>query len=79
MKGQRANPSGELSKDDMRKWTQAIMAKKHPDRKFDEAAFEKGFSKLDANRDGSVNIEDIKLIVLKKVKRENLYVGKWSV
>ena len=76
MKGWRPNPKGELSRDDLRKWTQAIMAKKYPDKKFDEASFEKGFARLDANRDGSVNIEDIKLIVLKKVKKENLYVGK---
>ena len=76
MKGQRGCPSGELSRDDLRRWTQAIMAKKYPDKKFSEAAFEQGFNKLDANRDGQVNIEDIKLIVMKKVKKENLYVGK---
>ena len=37
--------------------------------------FELGFRKMDVNKDGKLDIDDIKLIVLKKVKRENLYVG----
>ena len=76
MKGMRAHPQGELSQDDLRKWTQAILSKKHPDVKFDEANFQKGFRKLDANKNGVIEFEDIKLIVMKKVKKENLYVGK---
>ena len=52
------------------------MAKKHPDVKFSEEAFQQGFRKLDTNKNGRIEIEDIKLIVMKKVKRENLYVGK---
>ena len=76
MKGMRSGPNSDLTQDALRKWTQAIMAKKHPDVKFSEEAFQQGFRKLDTNKNGRIEIEDIKLIVMKKVKRENLYVGK---
>ena len=75
MKITRGNPS-ELTKDDLRAWTKAILAKKCPDREFSEVHFERGFQKLDMDKDGRLNIEDLKLIVLEKVKRENLYAGK---
>ena len=38
--------------------------------------FEKGFTKMDVNKDGTVNLEDLKLIVRNKCKREGLYTGK---
>ena len=50
--------------------------KKHPDVKFDEANFQLGYRKLDKNKNGVIELDDIKQIVLKKVKKENLYVGK---
>ena len=50
------NRSGELSKNELKTWTKAIMAKKHPNMKFDEKMFEKGFSLLDVNKDGFVNL-----------------------
>ena len=31
---------------------------------------------MDSNKDGLVNLEDIRQMVKSKVKRENLYVGK---
>ena len=52
------------------------MELKYPDKKFSEKAFEKGFQKLDVNRDGKLDLEDIRIIVEKKVKKENLYVKK---
>ena len=72
MKITRSKP-GELTKDDLRAWTKAIMAKKYPNKEFSEEWFEKGFQKLDMDKDGTLNIEDLKIIVLEKVKRENLY------
>ena len=33
---------------------------------------------MDVNKDGTVNLEDIKIIVEKRVKKENLYIGKWE-
>ena len=52
------------------------MELKYPDKKhqFSEKAFEKGFKLLDVNKDGQLDFEDIRIIVEKKVKRENLYV-----
>ena len=52
---------------------------KYPDKTnkkfcFSEKNFEKGFKLLDVNKDGKLDLEDIKIIVEKKVKRENLYV-----
>ena len=52
------------------------MRKKFPDKQFDEKAFEKGFSFMDVDKDGSIDKLDIRLLVLKKVKSENLYIGK---
>ena len=52
------------------------MEKKYPNKAFDEKAFEQGFSKMDINKDGKLDFSDIKKIVIKKVKKENLYVGK---
>ena len=55
------------------------MELKYPDKTdkrftFSEKNFEKGFKMLDVNKDGKLDLEDIKIIVEKKVKRENLYV-----
>ena len=75
MKGNNPNAS-DLTIADLRTWTKAIMDKKYPDKPFSEENFLKGFARLDVNKDGRINIEDIKIIVLKKVKKENLYVGK---
>ena len=50
------------------------MEKKYPGKKFSEEAFEQGWMKLDVTRDGKINIDDIRLIVERKVKRANLYV-----
>ena len=66
MKNTRTNPS-ELTKDDLRAWTKAILKKKHPGVQFSEEHFLKGFQKLDSNKDGILNIEDLKIIVLEKV------------
>ena len=52
------------------------MEKKYPNMEFDESMFEKGFQLLDMNKDGKINIEDIRMIVINKCKREKLYVGK---
>ena len=52
------------------------MEKKYPDKRFSEQAFEKGFDRLDVTKDGKLTIADIRLIVLKKVQKENLYIGK---
>ena len=42
--GMKSQPtSTELTKKDLRNWTKAIMAMKHPDKEFNEANFEKGF------------------------------------
>ena len=73
MKITRSKP-GELTKEDLRAWTKAIMAKKYPNREFSEEHFEKGFQKMDMDKDGRLNIDDLKLIVLEKVKKEKLYV-----
>ena len=56
--------------------TKEIMAKKFPDKEFSEKNFEAGFKRLDSNKDGMIKLSDIRGVVLKKVKRENLYVGK---
>ena len=69
------NKSGVISKQEIKTWTKQIMAKKYPNREFDESMFEMGFSKLDVNNDGKISLEDIKLIVLNKCKREGLYIG----
>ena len=42
--------------------------------RFSDKNFEKGFKFLDVNKDGKLDLEDIRIIVEKKVKRENLYV-----
>ena len=76
MKANPTNSTNDLTREDLRMWTKAIMDKKYPGKEFNEANFEKGFSRMDVNKDGKINIEDIKIIVLKKVKKENLYVGK---
>ena len=57
-KGMRSgsNQSDTLTRDDIRVWTKAIMAKKHPDVPFDENAFEKGFQSLDQDKDGKVTV-----------------------
>ena len=69
-------PCNLISKNDLRVWTKAIMAKKYPDKEFSEKHFEKGFDTMDVNKDGKIDIEDIRLIVMKKVKTENLYRDK---
>ena len=75
MKGSE-NKTGELSRNELRTWTKHIMAKKHPGSKFNEEMFDKGFKTMDVNKDGTINIEDIKMIVINKCKKEKLYVGK---
>ena len=65
-----------LTKDDIRKWTKSIMEKKFPGKAFSEKHFESGFKTLDSNKDGKIMLDDIRSVVLKKVKKENLYVGK---
>ena len=62
-----------LTKDDLKLWTQAIMKKKFPGVPFCEQSFERGFRFMDSNKDGVVNVEDIKEIVKAKVIKENLY------
>ena len=52
------------------------MEKKHPGKPFHEENFEKGFACMDVNKDGKLDVDDIKLMVLNKVKKEKLYVGK---
>ena len=74
MQSAQATPSNKLTKADMRAWTKAIMEKKHPNIKFSEKAFEKGFREFDSNDDGNIYFENIKKVVEKKVKRNNLYV-----
>ena len=64
---------GVITQDDMRRWTQAIMAKKCPDVKFSEEMFQKGFASLDKNKSGTIDLEEIRSITLKKVQKENLY------
>ena len=51
------------------------MAKKLPREKFDEASFNLGFNDLDTNHGGTINLEDIKAVILKKCKEDNLYIG----
>ena len=50
------NRTNELTKDDIRLWTKAIMAKKYPEKTFSEEDFEKGFRTLDKNKDGKINL-----------------------
>ena len=69
------NRTGQLSKEELKTWVKVIMAKKCPDKNFNDEMFEKGFRRMDMNKDGVVNIEDIKLIVRNRCKREGLYVG----
>ena len=68
--------TGVITQDDMRRWTIAIMAKKHPNAKFSEEMFQKGFARIDKNKSGTIDFEEIRRITLKKVKKENLYVSK---
>ena len=68
--------TGVLTKDDMRRWTQAIMKKKHPNMKFNEEMFSKGFEKLDVNKNGKIDVEEIRKITLAKVQKEKLFVAK---
>ena len=74
MQGEQAWKSSDLRKQDIKAWTKKILHKKHPGKKFSEEAFEQGWMKLDVTRDGKINIDDIRLIVERKVKRANLYV-----
>ena len=67
---------GVLSKEDLRTWTKAILSKKYPGVPFDEESFEQGYRLMDSNKDGLINVEDIKEMVKAKVIRENLYVEK---
>ena len=52
------------------------MEKRHPGVPFNDENFEKGFKWLDVNKDGRLDSDDIKIMVLKKVKKEGLYTGK---
>ena len=60
------NKKGCISQEDMRAWTKAIMNKKFPNVPFNEEAFQKGFGELDTTKDGSVTIDDIKMITMRK-------------
>ena len=51
------------------------MEKKHPGIPFSEKMFEKGFARLDVDKDGKITLNDVKIITLAKVKKENLYIG----
>ena len=51
------------------------MEKKHPGVPFSEKMFERGFARMDANKDGKITLDDVKIITLAKVKKENLYIG----
>ena len=66
----------ELTRDDMRAWTKKLLELKHPNIPFNEKNFEKGFVAMDVDKSGKLTIKDIRLIVLNKVKKENLYAGK---
>ena len=57
----------------MRTWTKAILLKKFPGVPFSEEDFQIGFSALDTNKDGKINIDDIRDITMKKVKEENMF------
>ena len=59
----------------MKVWTKQILEKRHPGVPFHEANFDKGFKWMDVNKDGKLDICDIKIMVLKKVKKEGLYIG----
>ena len=48
---------------------------KHPGVPFSEENFEKGFKWMDVNKDGKLDEQDIKEIVLKKCKKHGVYVG----
>ena len=50
------------------------MEERHPGVDFSEDAFCKGFDRFDQNKDGKIDFKDIKRVVEKKVKNENLYV-----
>ena len=69
------NKTGVVSKHEIKTWTKQIMSKKYPNREFDESMFEEGFKRLDVNKDGTISLEDIVLIVRNKCKREGLYAG----
>ena len=64
-----------ITKNDMRVWTKKIMEKKHPGIPFSEKMFEKGFARIDVDKDGKITLNDVKIITLAKVKKENLYIG----
>ena len=49
-----AGNTGVLSIEDLRSWTKSIQQRKFPNEQFNEEAFQKGFGKLDANRDGKI-------------------------
>ena len=65
-----------ISRDDMRTWTKKMLELKHPGVPFNEENFEKGFVQMDVDKNGKLTIKDIRLIVLAKVKKANLYSGK---
>ena len=70
------NKKGYISQEDMRAWTKAILTKKFPNMPFSEEAFQKGFGELDTTKDGQVNIDDIRMITMKKINQQNLYSGE---
>ena len=69
------NHTDEVSKKELHKWTRGKMANKLPTQEFDEEQFDFGFKVLDTNEGGTIKIDDIKAIILKKCKEENLYIG----
>ena len=64
---------GDISKEDLKSWTKAILNKKFPGVPFDEEAFEKGYNRMDTNKDGIISREDVRIITINKLKRENLF------
>ena len=73
--GMDTNRKGVLTQEDLRSWTKAILHKKYPGVPFSEEHFQLGFSAMDTTKDGKVDIDDIYLITLNKVKKENLFIG----
>ena len=47
--------------------------KKFPGVPFSEENFQKGFRMMDTTKDGKVDIQDIRMITLNKVKRESFH------
>ena len=76
IQGSQSSTNTQLSKNDLRTWVKSVMEMKYPNEKFDEKAFERRFARMDVNKDGMLGVSHIKKVVMKKVKQDDLYVGK---